>query len=277
MSNNYYYLVSSLPELRLDDYKQPYRVNEFIEELYVNLSPEHFRNVQDILYMNDNPNIIDIVSGSGNTWLDSKGNWTFEQIKSFFSEPELLDAKEHAYLLEFINSVDSLKKEDNKVSRGQAEELLLSEFYAKMMNHKNAFIKEYFNFDFQLRNILLAINKRKLNMGKIRFLESNENEIVQKLKTSTANDFNLSLEIDYMQALIATFEKDDIVYREKFIDQLRWDKIEQINTFAYFKVDILLGYLIKLMIVDRWIALEPKRGNEALQKIVTVDKEVLKQ
>ena len=78
------------------------------------------------------------------------------------------------------------------MSRSQAEELLLSQFYAKMMRHKNGFIQEYFTFDFQLRNVLLAINKRKFNIDKVRFLESNENEIVRKLKTSTANDFNLS-------------------------------------------------------------------------------------
>jgi len=277
MSSDYYYLVSSLPELRLDDYKEPYRVNEFIEELHVNLAPEHFRHVQDVLYMNDNPNIIDIISGSGNTWIDSRGNWTFDQIKSFFAEPDLLDAQEHAYILGFINSIDGLKNEDNKVSRSQAEELLLFKFYAKMMQHKNGFIREYFNFDFQLRNILLAINKRKFNIDKVRFLESNENEIVRKLKTSTASDFNLAQEIDYVQVLIAAFEKDDIVYREKFIDQLRWDKIEQINTFSYFKLDTLLGFLIKLMMVERWIDLEENQGNEAFNKITTIDPKVLKQ
>ncbi len=276
MSSNYYYLVSSLPELRLDDYKEPYRINEFIEELQANLASEHFKHVQDVLCMNDNPNIIDIVSRSGNTWLDLRGNWTFDQIKAFFAEPESMDSKEHAYILGFMNSVESIKKEDNKVSRSQAEELLLSKFYAEMMQHKNDFIQEYFNFDFQLRNILLAINKRKFNIDKIRFLESNENEIVRKLKTSTANDFNLSQEIDYMQVLIAAFEKEDIVYREKFIDQLRWNKIDQINTFSYFKVDTLLGYLIKLMMVERWIALEKNQGNEAFKKITTIDPKVLK-
>ncbi|MFH1062099.1 MAG: DUF2764 family protein [Candidatus Omnitrophota bacterium] len=273
--SNYYYLISSLPELRLDDYKEPYRVNEFIDELYANLESEHAEYVQDILCMNDNPNIVDIVSGSGNTWLDARGNWTFEELKSFFDNPEALDEKEHAYILGFINSLAGFKKEEQKINRYKAEELLLGGFYAKMMRHKNSFIRDYFSFDFKLRNVLMAINKRKFNLDKIPLLEVGEHEVVRKLQTSTANDFGLSLSLDYMQSLLAAFEKDDIVYREKFIDQLRWEKIDQINTFSYFKVDVLLGYLIKLMMVERWIAMGASRGHEALAKISKVDPGIL--
>ncbi|MBU1087998.1 MAG: DUF2764 domain-containing protein [Candidatus Omnitrophica bacterium] len=275
--SNYYYLVSSLPELRLDDYKEPYRVNEFVEELYANLEPEHCKYVQDILWMNDNPNIIDIVSGSENTWLDAKGNWTFEEIKAFFANPESLDPKQNAYILGFINALGGFKKEDKKINRLQAENLLLTRFYAKMMNHENSFIKEYFTFDFQLRNVLLAINKRKFNQDEINLLEVGEDEVIQKLQKSTANDFNLSMDLEYLQGLLAAFEKDDILFREKLIDQLRWAKIDQINTFSYFKVDVLLGYLIKLIMVERWLAMGAARGQEAFLKISEIDSKLLKQ
>lgn len=275
MSRNYYYLISSLPELRLDDYKEPYRVNEFIEELYANLEPEHAGYVQDILCMNDNPNIVDIVSGRANTWLDARGNWSFKEVKSFFDLPETLDEKKHAYILRFMNSLGELKKEAKTISRYQVEELLLGRFYGQMMRHKNSFIREYFSFDFNLRNVLLAINKRKFKLDKISLLDVEENQIVRKLQTSTAADFGLSASLNYIQALIAVFEKDDIVYREKFIDQLRWEKIDEINTFSYFNVDVLLGYLIKLMMVERWIAMQAIHGREALAKISKIDPEIL--
>ncbi len=277
MSSNYYYLISSLPELRLDDYKEPYRVNEFIEELYCNLDSEHAQYVQDILYMNDNPNIADIVSGSGNTSLDARGNWTFDQMKSFFDNPETLDEKQHSYVLNFKNSLDGVDNENKTINRYLAEELLLESFYGKMMRHKNSFISDYFTFDFRLRNILLAISKRKFKIDNISLLEVGEDEVIGKLKTSTANDFGLGNSVDYIQSLVDAFDKDDIVYREKLIDHLRWDKIDQINTFTYFKVDVLLGYLIKLMMVERWIAMTVKGGREAFTEISKVDRELIKQ
>lgn len=275
MSGNYYYLISSLPELRLDDYKEPYRVNEFIEELYANLEPMDAEYVQDILYMNDNPNIIDIICGSANTWLDARGNWTFKEMKSLIENPQIMDEKSNSYILEAINSLNGLKNESSAINRYQAEELLLGGFYKKMMQHDNFFIRNYFTFDFRLRNILLAINKRKFNIDEIKLLETEDDEVLQRLKTSTANDFGLSASVDYIQPLLDVFEKDDIVYREKFIDQLRWDMIDQINTFSYFKVDVLFGYLIKLMIVERWLAMGVKSGQEAFTKISKIDMELI--
>jgi len=277
MSSNYYYLITSLPELRLDDYKEPYRVNEFIEELYSNLDSDHGQCVQDILIMNDNPNIADIVCGSSNTSLDARGNWTYEEIKSLIESPETLDAKSHSYILGFMNSLNGLKKENKTINRYQAEGLLWSGFYGKMMQHKNPFIRDYFTFDFRLRNILLAISKRKFKIDKISLLEIGDDAVVERLKTSTANDFGLSPSVDYMQPLLDVFEKDDIVYREKFIDQLRWNMIDQINTFSYFKVDILFGYLIKLMMVERWIAMGVNRGREAFTQILQVEPELIEQ
>ena len=48
---------------------------------------------------------------------------------------------------------------------------------------------------------------------------------------------------------------------------------DEINTFNYFAVDVLLGYLIKLIIVERWIALEPHRGREIFQQLTAIDAE----
>ena len=147
----------------------------------------------------------------------------------------------------------------------------------KLSAHENSFIRDYFTFDFRLRNILLAISKRKFKLDKIHLLEVGEDEVINKLKISTANDFGLGMDADYIQSLVDAFAKDDIVYREKFIDQLRWDMIDQINTFSYFKVDVLLGYLLKLMIVERWIAMSANRGEQALAKISKLDTELMNQ
>jgi hypothetical protein len=275
MSSNYYYLVSSLPDLRLDDYKEPYRVNELIDELYINLDPEHFQYIKDILYMNDIPNIVDIVCKSGNTWLDARGNYTFDQMRELFENPEVLDEKEHAYIIELMSLIEGLKSEGKQLERLRVEQLIWKNYYLKMTSHKNEFIKKYYNFDYHLRNLLLAVSKRKFKAEDVSLLDIAEDDLVKKLKTSTATDFGLGNTLDYLQLIIDAFEKNDIIYREKLIDQLRWDMIDQFNTFAYFKIDVLLGFLIKLILVERWIAMGAKQGKEAFEKITKVDEQLL--
>ena len=65
----------------------------------------------------------------------------------------------------------------------------------------------------------------------------------------------------------------DIVHIEKFADQLRWKMIDQINALAYFEIDVLLGYLIKLMLVERWISLDEVAGKEVFQKTTEIKTE----
>ena len=61
MEKKYYYFIASLPELRLDDTKEPYRVQEFIAQLDELLSPCHRRLADDVLSFYDNRNLIDVL------------------------------------------------------------------------------------------------------------------------------------------------------------------------------------------------------------------------
>ena len=275
MSSNYYYLISSLPELRLDDYKEPYQVNELIEELYLNLDPKRCRYVRDVLYMNDNPNIIDVLCGAGNTWIDARGNYTFKQMEQMLLSPDSIDGEKDGYIVSFYNEFRMLSSRDEKPKRDELENLLLKGFYKKMMDHENDFIKNYFTFDYYLRNTLLALNKRKFQDQDIELLDIDQDDIIKKLNGSSSGDFGLGGNLDFMSRILDIFEKDDIVQREKAIDQMRWEMIDQINTFAYFKVDTLLGYLIKLMMVERWIAMTDQKGGEVFDRLSEVDEKIL--
>ena len=85
MNKQYYYLITSLPKLHLDDYKEPYRVKEFAAELNEHLTLNDSCYVKDILYLYDNTNIIDCALGLENPWFNHAGNWTFEELKKIVS------------------------------------------------------------------------------------------------------------------------------------------------------------------------------------------------
>ncbi|MBI4846800.1 MAG: DUF2764 family protein [Candidatus Omnitrophica bacterium] len=273
MSKNYYYLISSLPFLQLDDYKEPYRVKEFIAELKEYLSDEHWRYVREILYLYDYARIVEILTGKDHLFGHFEGNLSFGQLQKLAESPEEeIDAR----ISRLLDGYRLIEKEQGKLSRSQAEEYIFGNFYSRIMRHEAGFIREYFRFDFHLRNILSALNARKLKINDAGFLRIDEEDyIIDSLKRSTVPDFGLSGEIDYLAELIEVFNKADLVYSEKFIDQLRWRKIDEINTFKYFEIDVLLGYLIKLILVERWIALDEKKGEEVFNRRVTINKEII--
>jgi len=208
MSNrNYYYLISSLPKLRLDDYKERYRLDNYITDLKKHLTEEHFCFVQDIL-----------------------------------------------------------QKKERGLSRVNRDDVLQQQFYLKMTAHPNEFIRNYFIFDRDLRNILVAINKKKFDIDGDGYVGDSEDEVINNLRRSSLSDFGLSPDLDYIPELIEHFKADDIVSFQKYVDQLRWNKIDSINTFKYFEIDALLGYLIKFMLVERWHALDIQTGDDIFRQ-----------
>ena len=260
MSKNYYYLITSLPELRLDDYKEPYRVKDFVAELLEHLTPEHCGYVRDILSLYDNAHIIDVVIGKEVPWNIQSGNWTFEQIKKNIDNDEFgFDA----YVVSFLESIKQRNKDKDLVLRAQLEDMLFTGFYKKMTQHENDFVRNYFKFDLISRNVIAALNKRRFKLDKVDFISVEEDSyITLQLNNSNANDFGLTRDIDYLQKLIDHLNNNESLHSEKYIDQLRFEKIDEINTFKYFEIDVLLGFLLKLMSVERWIHLEDNAGNE---------------
>ena len=47
---------------------------------------------------------------------------------------------------------------------------------------------------------------------------------------------------------------------------LRWDFIDEANTFNYFNIDKVMGYLLKAEIIDRWVKFDPVVGDALLKK-----------
>ncbi|MFH2137173.1 MAG: DUF2764 family protein [Candidatus Omnitrophota bacterium] len=260
MSKNYYYLIASLPELHLDDNKEPYRVKDFVAELSEQLYPEHFNYVRSIISIYDNANIVDAVLGRDTPWGQQTGNRSFKEIRDLLAEDGFGFDE---YIISSLKQIGHSNKEEKNLLRANLEDIIFSNYYRKMTAHENLFIQTYFKFDFQLRNILVALNKRKFNLENADFIDIEEDSyIVNKLRSNGANDFGLSGDIEYLQKLIESVNNNESIHIEKYIDQLRWNKIEEINTFKYFEIDVLLGFLLKLMLVERWIHLDEHKGSE---------------
>ncbi len=65
-----------------------------------------------------------------------------------------------------------------------------------------------------------------------------------------------------------TLDSKDILRREWSIDDLYWDKINELNLFDYLNFDKILGMMVKMMIIRRWLVLDENKGREMFKKLV---------
>ncbi len=134
---------------------------------------------------------------------------------------------------------------------GFKDENLTKEFYEAALKDSDRFLKEYFTFDLNVRN------------GKARFLnKAFERPLDQDTIMLETGEFAEG------QRLEEALNAPDLLSRERGLDSLMWDKINDITTFDYFDLDAILGFIARLHIIGRWFALDEKTGREMFIRLV---------
>ncbi|WP_044268958.1 DUF2764 domain-containing protein [Bacteroides timonensis] len=271
MSKYYYYLVAGLPELTLEDSKLSYTVADFKAELYPDLSDEDKRLI-DLFYLKfDNANVLKLLKDK-DAAIDPRGNYSAEELAEFISllkdGDEVADAVFPSYLSTFISEYFNTPAEDDFLH----EDRLAALYYAYAMKCRNKFVSSWFAFNLTMNNVLVALTARKFKMD-IAPLIVGDTEVCEALRTSGARDFGLTGEVDFLDQLVKISETEELVEREKKIDQLRWNWMEEATFFNYFTVERLFVFLLQLEMIERWISLDKEKGNQLFRSIIATLKD----
>ncbi|MBR5299322.1 MAG: DUF2764 family protein, partial [Bacteroidales bacterium] len=131
------------------------------------------------------------------------------------------------------------------------------------LSYRLGFIREFFLFDFNVRNQKV----RYLNQALGRAPEKD----VLSLTDPEAEENGLEPEEpEFKEAakLQKILEGNDILSRERGIDDLYWNKIDEITLFDYLNFDKILGVIVKMMIIRRWLILDEETGRAMFKKLV---------
>ncbi len=131
-------------------------------------------------------------------------------------------------------------------------EKLTEDFYRRALSHKSPFIRGWFGYDLDVRN------------AKARYLNR---QFGRPEEMDTVSLGEEEREFDDAPRLLEVLSTDDILGREKALDDMAWKKIDELTVFDYFDLDAILGFLAKLKITDRWLKLDPERGRELFRRI----------
>ena len=268
--SQYYYLVTGLPELSLDDNKLNYTVGDFKTEFYPQLSKED-QALVDLYYLKyDNANLLKLLKDR-EAVIDPRGNYTADQFvavfKQFDEEGVITSSGSlPSYIIKFTQAYLT-QQETGVTADVLVEDWLAGLYYEYAMQCKNDFVSSWFEFNLNVNNVLVALAARKYRMP-IASLIVGDTDICQALKTSNARDFGLTTELDYFDQLLKISETDDLVDREKRLDQLRWKWMEDKTFFDYFSIERLYVFLLQLEIIERWISLDKEKGNQMFREII---------
>ena len=168
---------------------------------------------------------------------------------------------------DYIDEIVSLCSEKDRqligfLLSGYANENLDAEFYSKALVHGNAFIREFFRFDLNMRNAKVKYLNKALGRAADRDVLAFPEETPQEILDAMSREFEEALDLE------TVLYQTDILSRERGIDDLMWEKIDDLTTFNYFDIDAILGFIAKLNIVARWYKLDEQTGREMFKRLV---------
>ena len=263
---NYYCLVTGLPELSLEDGKLSYTVANFKTEIYPQLSKSD-KKLLDLFYLKyDNRNLLTLLKDKEASVDASLGNFSADELLGIiasFKEESAPDKKFPSYFYEFAELYLNTPDEE----RFGLEDKLYGYYYDYAMKCGNPFVSAWFELNLDVNNILAAMAARKYKM-EVAKVPVGTNAVADALRTSNARDFGLADDLEYFEQLVRINDTIDLVDREKKIDLLKWNWMEDNTFFNYFTIEKIFVLLMKLEMIERWISLDKEKGNEMFRQLI---------
>ena len=263
---NYYCLVTGLPELSLEDGKLSYTVANFKTEIYPELSKSD-KKLVDLFYLKyDNQNLLALLKDKEAVVDESLGNYSADELLGViasFKEETAPDKKFPSYFYEFSELYLNTPEEE----RFGIEDKLHGFYYHYAMKCGNKFVSDWFELNLNVNNILAAMAARKYKMD-VTKVSVGSNFVAEALRSSNARDFGLADDLEYFEQLTRINDTVDLVEREKKIDLLKWNWMEDNTFFNYFTIEKIFVFLMKLEMIERWVSLDKEKGNEMFRKLI---------
>lgn len=250
--NKYYHLVASLPELYFNK-ACPIEMEDYFLQIEHELSPADQELIWYLRYYIDIDNILKLSS----RWTNG-GLFSQEEVKNREENKDLFPTFIYNYLKRTASS-DSSSMLNQK--------LLLEEYFVAGLQFENEYLTRWINNERALRNSLYCIEKGdNIDTLKSHLIEGGF-ELESLLK---GRDGIRELGNDWlsMHDIQLSYRLQNIVDRERNMDKLRWDFINEQLKFEYFTVDALIGYTVKLLILNRWSKLQKQQGRKLLDRNV---------
>ena len=109
----------------------------------------------------------------------------------------------------------------------------------------------------------LEIRNRKVDFVSEKLGKDGDN---YRMEVKDAIDLDLSNE--QLTRLTEIFANKNILEKEQMLDKFKWEYISDLNPYGTFDMDVILAFLAKGKLIDRWNKLDRAAGEEMFRKLV---------
>ena len=263
-ANSYYALVAGFREYTLDGEMKGFDVEAILSDVFEVLSSKDKKSVELLYAYYDCENLISRHNGSST--YNALGRLSNEEIDEELRQPSRLIAPLAKVVRDYVLPADE-DGEEVDLSQPFAKALMTA-YYKACAASGSRLLREWSAADRTIRNIVAATLARRQGIAAESVVVGND-AVAKSLSRSSAADFGLRTEIPYVEQLIAAVaDEQNMVEKERKIDNIRWAELSELSTFDYFDLNAVIAYLVKANMVARWAALDAKVGREMFDRLV---------
>ncbi len=141
---------------------------------------------------------------------------------------------------------------------------------------KNRFIREWFAFNRDMNNVLVAQICRKHGFD-VKQKIVGEGEVAEQLRThTTQKDFGLNELSGDFTAILTLAQIEDLMQREKAMDAVRFEWLHDRTEFDFFSPEMVFAYYLEALMLHRWSILTVEEGERIFRELVADMKKGIK-
>jgi hypothetical protein len=252
---NYYFLLNSLPTLALRSGAE-ITFEDLKELLEMNLTKDDLSLAKDFMSYIDLRNIRAF-------WLkeplDPRGNLGEKELEEALLVSDFLPS----YVFDFLSRYESLKDRLHYFS------YLYFQFFAEGMKEKG-FLGEYFREEREIRLVMSALRakltKRNI-LPELQFEDPTDPIVMHILAQKDMDEYDPPREYEGLKNLFKEYFQEPKKLALAFLEYRFESIMEKEMGYPPFSIDRILGYMVRLLLVEHWNSLDEEKGSMLLDSI----------
>lgn len=249
----YYFLAASLPPIKIGDTPE-ISFGEVLSRLKIGVRKYDLKKTIKLRQLIDLLNIRALLSGQK---LDLRGNLTEKEL----DECLLVKYGFPAYIFDFLAQFE------NNAAKLVHFSGLLARFFIEEIKEAKGFLKKYFIFEREYRLVMTAIRAKQQGRDfthVLQFEDLSDPFVVQILAQKDAESYEPPAEYLELKGLFISSGSDPWE-QHKVFTEWKFNKIEELGEGKAFSIDFILSYMVRLLLVEDWQALNEEQGKETIK------------
>lgn len=252
----YYYLGIAIPSIQIGG-EPEISFLKFWDMLQQNLSAHDLKKGETIRFLDDIYNIRALWLGEK---LDPRGNLNRQEIEEMLIDGENVPP----YLSEYLQKYESLSDRLKYFSS------LVASYFKYEIARSSGFLKSYLEMERKIRILFVAFRARVLGRDlfrELQFEDPNDDFIAQILAQKDASDFEPPQGYSELKPLFEKFHEQPLKLHQALLEY-KFNKIDEMLGFEKFSIDRILGYMIQLIMAEKWFELDHQTGTQIVDRLV---------